>query len=193
MTDFEFVFLLYALILGLSMVELLTGLGKAMEYKFAREAEHKNFTIGYLTPLLAGFVMLDLISFWLFAWGIREQIEVSSATVTLVIAFASSYYLAARLVFPTVPSGFTDLDDHFYRVRRVVLSILIALVIVQWGYLIAQLGWAPMLSNHLSVGLTLVLLVLMSAGMVWRQDRVNIAILIALNVRYLVMYLFIWG
>lgn len=191
MTDFEFVFLLYALILGLSMVELLMGLGRAMEYKFARDAEHKEFTIGWLTPLLAGFVMLDLISFWMFAWAIRGAIEVSATTVTVVIAFASSYYLAARLVFPTVPHGFTDLDDHFYRVRRVVLGILIALVFVQWGYLISQAGFAPLLTNTFSVALTVILLALMSAGMIFRKDAVNIAILVALNARYLVMYLFL--
>ena len=190
MTDFEFVFLLYALILGLSMVELLTGLGRAMEYKFAREAEHKDFTIGYLTPLLAGFVMLDLISFWIFAWAIQDAITMGPATVTLVIAFASSYYLAARLVFPTVPDGFTDLDDHFYRVRRVVLAILIALVFVQWAYLISQAGLESILANPISIALTVILLLLMGAGMVSRKDAVNIAILVALNLRYLVMYLF---
>lgn len=190
MTDFEFVFLLYALILGLSMVELLTGLGRAMEYKFAREAEHKDFTIGYLTPLLAGFVMLDLISFWIFAWAIQDAITMGPATVTLVIAFASSYYLAARLVFPTVPDGFTDLDDHFYRVRRVVLAILIALVFVQWAYLISQAGLESILANPISIALTVILLLLMGAGMVSRKDVVNIAILVALNLRYLVMYLF---
>lgn len=189
MTQFEFVFFLYALILGLSMVELLTGLGRAVEYKFAREAVHKDFTIGWLTPLLAGFVMLDLLSFWMFAWAIREKIEVSPTTVTVVIAFASSYYLAARLVFPTDPDSFTDLDEHFYRVRRVVLGILIALVIVQWGYLISQAGFANVLQNEVSVGLTLVLLILMAAGMVPRKDAWNIAILAALNARYLVLYL----
>ena len=78
MTQFEFVFVLYALVLGLSMVELLSGFGRAMEYKFAREAERKEFHIGWLTPLLAVFVLLDLISFWIFAWVIKDLIEVSS-------------------------------------------------------------------------------------------------------------------
>lgn len=189
MTPFEFVFLLYALILGLSMIELLTGLGRAMEYKFAREAEEKIFTIGWLTPLMAGFVMLDLISFWMFAWVVRDFIEVNPATVTAVIAFASSYYIAARLVFPTHPEGFTDLDDHFYRTRRVVFGILIALVFVQWGYLLTQVNLAQLAGNPLSIALTALLLALMAAGMIWRKDGLNIAVLCALNIRYLLMYL----
>lgn len=189
MTPFEFVFLLYALILGLSMIELLTGLGRAMEYKFAREAEDKAFTIGWLTPLMAAFVMLDLISFWMFAWVVRDFIEVSPATVTAVIAFASSYYIAARLVFPTDPEGFTDLDDHFYRTRAVIFGILIALVFVQWGYLLTQFNLTVLANNPASIALTALLVALMIGGMVWRKDGVNIAILCALNIRYLVLYL----
>ncbi|MEM9360914.1 MAG: hypothetical protein AAGB04_32485, partial [Pseudomonadota bacterium] len=80
MIDFEFVFVLYALVLGLSMVELLAGFGRAMEYKFAREAAAKEFTIGWLTPLFAAFVMLDLMSFWSFAWVVRDLVVVESRT-----------------------------------------------------------------------------------------------------------------
>ncbi|EAQ30174.1 hypothetical protein NAP1_05340 [Erythrobacter sp. NAP1] len=189
MNDFEFVFVLYALVLGLSMVELLAGLGRAMEYKFARDAAHERFTIGWLTPLFAVFVMLDLMSFWMFAWAIRELINVSPATIVGVTAFASSYYLAARLVFPSDPEAFTDLDDHFYRVRRVVLGILIALVIVQWAYITSQSGLAAIAGNPVSIVLTVILLVLMAAGMFCKKDWQNIAILSALNIRYLALYL----
>ena len=63
MTDFEFAFILYALLLDLSMIELLAGLGRALELKFASDAGGANFTIGWLTPALAIFVMLDLLSF----------------------------------------------------------------------------------------------------------------------------------
>ena len=68
MSDFEFVFILYSLLLGLSMVELLGGLGRALEVRFAAQAEREAFSIGWLTPLLAIFVMLDLLSFWSAAW-----------------------------------------------------------------------------------------------------------------------------
>jgi hypothetical protein len=133
--------------------------------------------------------MLDLISFWMFAWVVRSFIEVSPATVTGVIGFAASYYVAARLVFPTDPEAFTDLDDHFYRVRRVVLGILIALVFVQWAYLTTQVDLAVLSQNPTSIALTVLLVALMGAGMIWRKDAINIAILAALNARYLALYL----
>lgn len=53
MSDFEFVFALYSLLLGLSMVQLLGGLGRAIEARFAAQAEREAFAIGWLTPLLA--------------------------------------------------------------------------------------------------------------------------------------------
>ena len=37
MSPFEFVFVLYSLVLGLSLVELLTGLGRTLEFMLARE------------------------------------------------------------------------------------------------------------------------------------------------------------
>ena len=105
MSDFEFIFVLYALILGLSLVELLGGFGRALELEFARDAEGQEnaFKIGWLTPLMALFVMIDLMSFWMFAWTIRPLITVSAPMLLGVVAFSSAYYLAARLVFPTDP------------------------------------------------------------------------------------------
>ena len=188
MTQFEFVFVLYALVLGLSVVELLSGFGRAMEYKFARAAEHKAFAIGWLTPLFAVFVLLDLISFWIFAWVVRDLVAVNSLTISAITAFAAAYYLAARLVFPSEPEAFVDLDVHFYRIRRVVLGILFALVIVQWIYLWSHASLAPILEDPQALAMTIVLLALMGAAMATRNDRLNIVLLAALIVRYLYLY-----
>ncbi len=122
MSDFEFIFALYSLLLGLSMVELLGGLGRALEVRFAAEAEREAFAIGWLTPLLAIFVMLDLLSFWSAAWTARGSLTVSNTVLMAVAAFAAVYFLAARLVFPSHPEGFANLDVHYFRVRRIILA-----------------------------------------------------------------------
>lgn len=189
MTPFEFIFVLYSLLLGLSLVELLGGLGRALEYKFARDATGQAFAIGWLTPLLAVFVMLDLLSFWIFAWVVRDLITLSAATLLSVMAFASAYYLAARLVFPSEPDNFVDLDNHYLRVRKVVFGILIALVVAQWIYLVSIPQLREVATSPLSLGLTAMLLVLMGAA-IWVRHKVVSAILIALLVaRYLIGYL----
>lgn len=62
--SFEFFFSFYGLLLGLSAAEVAKGLANALG---ARE----RIRIGWLTPMLAGFLLLDIASFWLFAWGGR--------------------------------------------------------------------------------------------------------------------------
>ncbi|MDE1466723.1 hypothetical protein [Aurantiacibacter sp. D1-12] len=193
MTDFEFIFVLYALILGLSLVELLGGLGRALEYEFARDAEGKDdqFVIGWLTPLMAVFVMVDLMSFWMFAWTVRPLVNVSPQMLLGVMGFASAYYLAARLVFPSDPERFRNLDTHYFRVSRTIFGILIALVFVQWAYLLSLDEVREALLTPASVGLTLFFVAMMGAAMVFRNRHVQAVLLVALIVRYLVLYVLI--
>ncbi|WP_271077836.1 hypothetical protein [Aurantiacibacter sp. MUD61] len=193
MTDFEFIFVLYALILGLSLVELLGGLGRALEYEFARDAEGDDagFRIGWLTPLMAIFVMVDLMSFWMFAWTVRPLVTVSPQMLLGVMAFASAYYLAARLVFPADPERFRDLDTHYFRVSRTIFGILIALVFVQWAYLITISEIREVLFSTRSASLTIFFVAMMGAAMIFRNRHIQAVLLVALIGRYLVLYLII--
>ena len=189
MSDFEFVFALYSLLLGLSMVELLSGLGRALETRFAAEESREKFAIGWLTPLLAIFVMLDLLSFGQAAWSVRESIAVSGRTLMAVAAFASLYFLAARLVFPSQPEGFANLDIHYFRVRRIVLTLLLILLGAQLAFYLSQPAMAAVVAHPLVWGLTLILAALMIAAMWARDRRVSIAILSLLVARYVIVYL----
>ncbi len=189
MSDFEFVFALYSLLLGLSMVELLSGLGRALETRFAAEESRAKFAIGWLTPLLAIFVMLDLLSFWQAAWTLRQDIAVAGRTLMAVAAFASLYFLAARLVFPSHPEGFANLDTHYFRVRRVVLGLLLVLLVAQLAVYLAHPALAAMFAEPRIWGTTLVLIVLMGAAMWVKGARASIAILSLLVARYVIVYL----
>jgi hypothetical protein len=189
MDDFEFVFALYSLLLGLSMVELLGGLGRAIEARFAAEASKAKFAIGWLTPLLAIFVMLDLLSFWSAAWLVRGNLAVSSSALLAVAAFASVYFLAARRVFPSHPEGFANLDVHYFRVRRIVLGLLLVLLGAQLAFYASQPDLAANLTRPLAWIMTVVLVALMAAAMWVKDRRWSLAILGVLIVRYVVIYL----
>ena len=189
MNEFGFVFALYSIVLGLSLVELLTGLGRTLEFKLARNADDKVFAIGWLTPMLAAFVILDLLSFWMFAWRVRDLVTVSTGTVLGVLVFASAYFLASRLVFPSNPQNFTDLDTHYLRVRRVVFAMLILMVAVQWLFLLSLPSLAEQIANPLTLAMTAALVALMIAGAIIADRRVSIAVLALLIARYLVVYL----
>lgn len=189
MSDFEFVFVLYSLLLGLSMVELLGGLGRALEARFAAQATRGSFALGWLTPLLAVFVMLDLLSFWQAAWTVRGDIAVSGATLMAVALFASLYFLAARMVFPSQPESFSNLDTHYFRVRRIVMGLLLVLLAAQLGFYALHPVLAGAFERPLVWILTVVLIGLMVAAMVVKGHRWSVAVLSLLIARYVIVYL----
>lgn len=189
MSEFEFVFVLYSLVLGLSLVELLTGIGRTLEFKLARNADDKAFTIGWLTPMLALFVILDLLSFWVFAWRVRDSVTASTATVFGVLVFSSAYFLASRLVFPSNPEQFSDLDTHYFRVRRVVFAMLIAMVGVQYIFLLSVPEFATRIIAPVNLAMTALLIVLMLAAAVIRDRKASTVVLSLLIARYIVFYL----
>jgi hypothetical protein len=186
MSHFEFVFALFGLLLGLSIVEVLGGLARSIE---ARLRPETALRIGWLTPLLGIFVLLDLLSFWQAAWTVRDTIAVSGHSLMAVTAFASAYYLAAHLVFPREPDQHAELDGHFFRVKRIVLGTMLVLLACQLVFYASVPALSVALTRPLALGLTIVLAVLMIAAMWVRGVRANQIMMAALVARYLVVYL----
>jgi hypothetical protein len=188
MSDFEFLFILYSLVLGLSMVELLSGLGRSIERYLAARAGGPAFHMGWLTPLLAVFVMLDLLSFWGAAWTVRELVGVTGLSMLGTISFASLYYLTARLVFPSEAMPIADLDEHYFRIKRLLFGLLLALLVMQLGFYFSLPELRPALLAPARLGLTLVLVAMMIGAMLARSRRISLGLLIALILRYLLVY-----
>ena len=186
MSDFEFTFALFGLLLGLSLAEVLSGVARAIE---ARLRLGPALRIGWLTPLLGAFVILDLLSFWQAAWVSRNVVEVSGLTLMAITAFAGSYYLAASLVFPRAVGGEIDFDDHFFRVRRLVIGAMLVLLIVQLGFYLGAPELAVRLRNPLALALTAILVILMITAMAVRGQLWCRVAMIALVGRYVAVYL----
>lgn len=186
MTQFEFIFALFGLLLGLSIAALLGGLGRAIE---ARLRPGATLRIGWLTPLLGGFVLLDLLSFWQAAWVVRDVVGVSGHSMMAVTLFASAYYLAAHLIFPREPDEHPHLDAHFFRVRRIVLGVMLVLLLWQIAWYMSIPALSGYLQRPLSLALTAVLALLLIAAMSVRGERACRLVMAALVARYLVVYL----
>ncbi len=186
MNDFEFIFALFGLLLGLSIAEVLGGLARAIE---ARLRPGSTIRIGWLTPLLGAFVLLDLLSFWQAAWTMRDVVAVSGKALMAVTVFASAYYLAAHLVFPRDAAEQADFDAHFLRVRRIVIGVMAALLVCQilWYASVPQL--ATHLARPLPLAMAAILAVLMVAAMLVRGERWCRWVMVALVARYVVVYL----
>jgi len=103
------------LLLGLALTEVIAGLSRALNDRVARP-------IGWLTPLLAVVLTLDLMTFWVTAW--RDLRDVVFTADLLLIAGLGPmiYYFAAKQAFPDASSDVATLDDYFFRHRGWVLG-----------------------------------------------------------------------
>jgi hypothetical protein len=182
-SPFEFVFSLFGLLLGFSLVEVLGGLARTLEGRLRLGPAYR---VGWLTPLLATFVMLDLITFWLAAWRLRDHLTVTGLSLTACLAFAGSYYLAAHLVFPPRDVEAPDLDAHGLRVKHWVLGILFALFVVQVSYFLSVPALAGMLRDPWAIGSVLLFASLLASAALVRGRQLAIALLAALILRYVI-------
>jgi len=189
MSEFEFVFSLFGLLLGFSLVEVLGGLAKAVEGKVRPDGAAEPIRIGWLTPLLGIFVMLDLVSFWGAAWVARDLAGVSGRMMFGGLFFAGSYYLAAHLVFPPDPRLEPDLDAHYFRVRRLVLGTLTALLALQLAYWLSVPKLAENFNNPMLVANVAASFALLGAALMVRSRKASMVILCLLIAQYLYDYL----
>ena len=115
MDAFEFFFSFYGLILGLSVAEVITGLVRVFK-------QRQRIRIGWLTPMLGLFVLLDITSFWANAWGNMRSLEVSYRLLIFGLAIAGIYYAAASLVTPDDPEEWPDFDVFYDQHKRYVIG-----------------------------------------------------------------------
>jgi len=119
MSEFEFVFPLFALLVGLAVTEMLAGLAHALKSK-------KDIHVGWLTPLLGTLILINLAMFWQGSWEMRDGITATSSSFLLVLAVGGTYFLAASLTFPSWDANVRDLDQHFMDNRRLAILAIAA-------------------------------------------------------------------
>jgi hypothetical protein len=182
MSPFDLVFALFSLLLGLAIAEVLGGFSRALKLK--RGA--RMVRIGWLTPLLGLVVILDLTSFWVLAYGMREQLWVDYLTLIVVLAIVGTYYLAASLIFPDDPEQWPDFDEHYDRQNRLVILGLLAANVGSWIGQIALEIAAPVAETPFTPDdvvdavAGLAILVLLIALIFVKRRRANVAMLAAL-------------
>ena len=178
MTVFEYVFSLYSLLFGLALAQVFGGFGNTLQ-------ERHKLNVGWLTPLLGLFVILDLTSFWEIAWQLRDLIQ-RPALILLIfgVLLAGIYYLAARLVFPRDFVEWPDFDLYYFKHKQWVFggilfcNIIAAAILTALGkpFVRLPLGFA----NYLTYFILLIALLLV------RSKRASIVLLTLMLSRYAV-------
>jgi Ca2+/Na+ antiporter len=180
MSAFEFFFSFYGLLLGLSVAELVGGFARVLH-------EQERIRFGWLTPLLAIFVAVDIATFWGQAWVIFRDAPFNLSLLVVALAIAATFYVAASITFPRVTSEGReriDLNAHFWAHRRMVLAcimvanlivalLLLALAAGNEGF--ARIAAVP----RLWIGLTIFVLgAAVAAFAPWRRVAVGALILL---------------
>jgi hypothetical protein len=129
MSEFEFLFSVFGLLIGLTLIEI------AIKFADAIDAHHRR-PIGILTPLLASFVLIDVAGYWLFAWSLRDLLHVRWRTVFIGLTVAMIYYLSASMIFPRSEGEWKNLDDHYWARKRLVIGgiLLVESATMAWQW-----------------------------------------------------------
>ena len=183
MTSFEFFFSFYGLILGLSVVEVITGFARAVK---ARHRVH----IGYLTPMMGVVTLLDLASFWRNAWTSMQHVPVGLDTLLIGLAIAGIYFLAASLIFPDDLEAWPRFEDFYDKHKAWVIGGIWSANMLAAFALSAFLAtpghyWATALSGRVLFNMGLHTF-LAFAQIFIRNHRINAAIMALDGVLYFV-------
>lgn len=136
MSAFEFFFSFYGLLLGLSVAELVGGFARVLH-------EKQRIRFGWLTPMLALFVAIDIATFWNQAWVIFRGAPFNTFLLLVSLSIAATFYVAASVTFPRVSAEGAhervDLDAHFWAHRKLVFgcilgaNLIVAVMVVILG------------------------------------------------------------
>jgi hypothetical protein len=116
-SGFEFFFSLYGLVLGLSVVEIVSGFARLVH-------DRRRVRIGWLVPTLAILILFDLANFWMSAFGTLQTYKPTYGLLVIGLLISSLYYIAASAVFPRDFKAEPDFDKVYFRHRRLVVGVM---------------------------------------------------------------------
>jgi hypothetical protein len=140
MTGIDLIFQLFALLLGLSIAELLTGLGRSWRIRAGVTKAGTQIRIGWLVPLLGLLLLCDQTHFWISAYGMREHLSFSYGTMMIILAIIGGYYTISTFVFPDDPAHWSDFDAYYLTTNRLVVGGMFAVnfaTLIYLGYLVS--------------------------------------------------------
>ena len=127
MSDFEFVSVVLAIVIGLGMTRVLSGLASVLEHRATLRADWISLT-------WAVTVLLWQIVYWLGTVNsYRERAVFTVASFGLLLLAAVCLYFAAALVLPSKIGPGTDLRQHYDAVRIPFFLVILALPFLELG------------------------------------------------------------
>lgn len=186
MSNLDFAFSLFGIVLGLCLAEILTGLARFLRLRrdAALSGRH-DIRLGLLTPLLAIFLLLDISTFWAVAWSLRNTIPASYQVLLFSLFVTSLYYVAASWVFPQAEGRNVDLDAYYLQHKSIVFGLIFASNIITYFGRAWATGFIGMPGATMHDYVLLALYYLLQLAAIFaRSKRASLVILVALLVNY---------
>jgi len=188
MSDFELMFQLFALLLGLAMAELLAGLARSWRIrKGAVRTGETQIRIGWLVPLFGLLVLFDVTRFWVTMYALRDHLTFDYATLLTMLVIVGGYFAIATFVFPDEPAQWPDFDDYFLHTNRTVVGgmIVVNLTIILYAVGLVERGSpiseAPIARSWVSLSAAMIYLPTLAALWLARSKRANLILLLLAN------------
>jgi hypothetical protein len=182
----DLIFQLFALLLGLSVAELLAGLARAWRIASGATRTPIHVRIGWLVPLLGLLLLCDQTHFWVSAYGMRGQLAFNYWTMLTVLAIIGGYYVLSTFVFPDDPADWPDFDVYYLVTNRTVIGGMFLVNFATLLHLGRQvlLGLDPSTLPFARHWMSLVTVFLYFPGLValWfvKSRRANLALLVTM-------------
>lgn len=180
MDEFEYFFTFMALLLGLSLANVATGLADVWRSR-------QEVRLGVCTPLLALVVISYAVSQWQVVWDARETFAMAPVFLVANLAVVLPYIFISQAMFPKRPENWSTLDDYYLAHRGTLLGALIfstAIAVTANYGLFSDWGLFPLIR--------ILVAVLAPAVAIYSANRwVHAAVLLAISAFYFTIRLFL--
>ncbi|TCT08018.1 hypothetical protein [Aquabacter spiritensis] len=131
MSGFDLLSRVFAILLGLSIAELLKGVARVCRVWYGVEhADRAPLRIGALIPLLVLLTLFDQVTFWFNFAAIGPHLPADELGLFGLVLVSGAYFAVSTFVLPAEVGQWRDFDDYYMKVRRLVIGGLMAVNLI---------------------------------------------------------------
>lgn len=170
MTPFQSYYSFFTLLIGLAVAAVARGFGTLWQTR-------QRTRVGYLTPLLAAFLLLDMSRFWLALWARQEIAPLGPVALASILCVTLPYVFVTTIIFPDDVAEWQSLDDYYDAHSRVIFCALLVSKVA--GYAADGVLFKTSLRVHDLPGIALVVVPLALLAVFGRRSihRIGLAML----------------
>ena len=175
MDSFEYLIAIIAIILGLGMTHLLSGLGKTI-YRLTGHGKPLKLSWAHFLWVLN--VLFWMISYWWYSFSHHNTETWTFGAYLIMLPFPIVLYLQSVILYPHQYEDVLDLDEYFLATRHWFFALMFVATAADWIIIFkeptATLAYIDQLGASIIIAVTYTLVVAI-VGSIVRDIRLHIA------------------